>query len=227
MSIGRARKFRFIFHPPDDNFGPMAESFSKASAPPACAADGTEPPVPQAGPVPAGLRVLIPAERIAARVRELGAEIARDYAGRPLRLVGVLKGAWVFMADLVRTLEHEALSVDFLGVATYGQSAQTSGEVRVTKDLDRSIEGIDVLVVEDILDTGVTFDFLLNALRNRKPRSLRTVTLLDKPSRRVRHVRADYVGFTIPDAFVVGYGLDYSERFRELPYVAVFETLGP
>jgi hypoxanthine phosphoribosyltransferase len=168
-------------------------------------------------------RILIPADRIAARVKELGAEIGRDYRGRPLRLIGVLKGAWIFLADLIRAIDHDDLSVDFLGVATYGNAAQTSGEVRVTKDLDQSIEGVDVLLVEDILDSGVTFHFLLNALHNRKPKSLRTVTLLDKPSRRIRPVAADYVGFSIPDDFVVGYGLDYAQRYRELPDVCVLK----
>jgi len=169
-------------------------------------------------------RVLIPADQIAARVKELGAEIGRDYQGRPLRLVGVLKGAWIFLADLIRAINHHDLSVDFLGVATYGNAAQTSGEVRVTKDLDQSIEGVDVLLVEDILDTGVTFYFLLNALQNRKPKSLRTVTLLDKASRRIRPVHADYVGFSIPDDFVIGYGLDYAQRYRELSDVCVLKV---
>lgn len=172
----------------------------------------------------APFRVLIPADRIAARVKELGLEIGRDYRGRPLRLVGVLKGAWIFLADLIRAIDHDDLSVDFLGVATYGNSAQTSGEVRVTKDLDQSIEGVDVLLVEDILDTGVTFHFLLNKLHNHKPKSLRTVTLLDKPARRIRPVAADYVGFSIPDDFVVGYGLDYAQRYRELSDVCVLKV---
>jgi hypoxanthine phosphoribosyltransferase len=168
-------------------------------------------------------RILIPADQIAGRVKELGAEIGRDYRGRPLRLIGVLKGAWIFLADLIRAIDHDDLSVDFLGVATYGNAAQTSGEVRVTKDLDQSIEGVDVLLVEDILDTGVTFHFLLNALHNRKPKSLRTVTLLDKGSRRIRPVHADYVGFSIPDDFVIGYGLDYAQRYRELSDVCVLK----
>jgi hypoxanthine phosphoribosyltransferase len=168
--------------------------------------------------------VLISADRIAARVRELGAEITRDYRGRPLRLVGILKGAWVFLADLIRSIEHEDVTVDFLGVATYGDEQQSSGEVRVTKDLDMSIEGVDVLLVEDILDTGVTFHFLLNALRNRNPKSLRAVTLLDKSSRRLRPVQADYVGFSIPERFVVGYGLDYAQRYRQLPDVCVLKA---
>ena len=176
------------------------------------------------GPMPETCQpceVLLSADRIAARVRELGAEISRDYRGRPLRLIGVLKGAWVFLADLIRSIDHDNVTVDFLGVATYGDEKQSSGEVRVTKDLDMSIEDVDVLLVEDILDTGITFDFLLNALRNRKPRSLGTVTLLDKSSRRLRPVQANYVGFAIPDKFVVGYGLDYAQRFRQLPDVCV------
>ena len=169
-------------------------------------------------------RVLISADQIAARVKQLGAEIGRDYHGRPLRLIGVLKGAWIFLADLIRAIDHDDLSVDFLGVATYGNAAQSSGEVRVTKDLDHSIEGVDVLLVEDILDTGVTFHFLLNALKNRKPKSLRTVTLLDKASRRIQPVQADYVGFSIPDDFVIGYGLDYAQRYREISDVCVLKA---
>jgi hypoxanthine phosphoribosyltransferase len=168
--------------------------------------------------------ILIPADRIAARIRELGTEISRDYRGRPLRLIGVLKGAWIFMADLIRAIDLDEVTVDFLGVATYGDAKQTSGEVRFTKDLDQSIEGIDALLVEDILDTGITFDFLLKVLRNRKPRSLRSVALLDKASRRVRPVQADYVGFTIPDEFVVGFGLDYAQNYRQLPYIGVLKN---
>jgi hypoxanthine phosphoribosyltransferase len=169
------------------------------------------------------VEVLIPGDRIATRVRELGVQISHDYQHRPLRLVGVLKGAFVFLADLLRAMDHPDVTLDFLGVATYGNASQTSGEVRVTKDLDQTIEGLDVLVVEDILDTGVTFHYLMTALRNRKPASLRTVTLLDKPSRRIRPVQADYVGFSIPDAFVVGYGLDFAQRYRELPYIGVLK----
>jgi len=182
-------------------------------------------PLPE-NPTPE-VEILISADRIAARVRELGAQISHDYQNRPLRLVGVLKGAFVFLADLLRSMSHPDVTLDFLGVATYGNASQTSGEVRVTKDLDQSIEGLDVLVVEDILDTGVTFQYLLTALRNRKPASLRTVTLLDKPSRRIRPVQADYVGFSIPDAFVVGYGLDFAQRYRELPYIGVLKSDSP
>jgi hypoxanthine phosphoribosyltransferase len=183
----------------------------------------TVPPEGEQGPVP-GTEILIPASRIAARVRELGGEISHDYRDQPLRLVGVLKGAFVFMADLLRAMDHPDVTIDFLGVATYGPASQTSGEVRVTKDLDHTIEGLNVLVVEDILDTGVTFHYLINALRNRKPASLRTVTLLDKPSRRIRPAHADYVGFTIPDAFVVGYGLDFAQKYRQLPFIGVLKS---
>jgi hypoxanthine phosphoribosyltransferase len=167
--------------------------------------------------------VLISADRLADRIRELGAEISRDYRGRPLRLIGVLKGAWMFLADLIRAIELEEVTVDFLGVATYGDAKQTSGEVRFTKDLDQSVEGVEVLLVEDILDTGLTFDFILSVLRNRQPKSLRAVTLLDKASCRLRPVHADYVGFTIPDQFVVGFGLDFAQNYRQLPYIGVLK----
>jgi hypoxanthine phosphoribosyltransferase len=135
-------------------------------------------------------------------------------------MVGILKGAWVFLADLVRHLELE-VSVDFLSIASYGDNAHSSGAVKITKDLDQSIEGRDVLVVEDILDTGHTFEYLRGVFEPHKPRSLKVVTLLDKPSHRVRPVQADYVGFTIPDVFVVGYGLDYAQKYRSLPEVRI------
>lgn len=173
-------------------------------------------PAPQAE-----LETLIDAEKIAARIGELGAQISADYRGRPVRLIGILKGAWIFLADLIRHLSLEDVSVDFLGVASYGASSRSSGEVQITKDLDMSIEGIDVLLVEDILDTGETFHYLMRVLGGRKPKSLRVVTLLDKPARRTREVRADYIGFTIPDAFVIGYGLDYAQKYRQLPDVRV------
>jgi hypoxanthine phosphoribosyltransferase len=166
------------------------------------------------------LEVLLSAEQIASRVRELAAQISADYRGRPLHLIGMLKGAWVFLADLVRHLDLE-VTVDFLGFASYGGDSVSSGAVRITKDLDQSIEGLDVLVVEDILDTGHTFEYLRGVLEAHKPKSLKVVTLLDKPSRRVRPVQADYVGFTIPDVFVVGYGLDYSQQYRHLPDVRI------
>ncbi|MBZ5513559.1 MAG: hypoxanthine phosphoribosyltransferase [Acidobacteriia bacterium] len=171
----------------------------------------------------AELEILYDAEAIARRVRELAAQISQEYQGRPVRLVGILKGAWVFMADLVRQLDLE-VTVDFLSFASYGDAAQPSGIVKITKDLDQSIAGQDVLVVEDILDTGQTFEYLRGVLEAHKPRSLKAVTLLDKPSRRVRPVQADYVGFTIPDIFVVGYGLDYAQKYRNLPDIRVLRA---
>jgi hypoxanthine phosphoribosyltransferase len=169
------------------------------------------------------LQVLYDAETIARRVRELAARISADYRGRPLRVIGILKGAWVFLADLVRQLDLE-VTVDFLSFASYGDNAHPSGAVKITKDLDQSVEGLDVLIVEDILDTGQTFEYLRGVLEAHKPRSLKVVTLLDKPSRRLRAVQADYVGFTIPDVFVVGYGLDHAQKYRHLPDLRVVST---
>jgi hypoxanthine phosphoribosyltransferase len=171
------------------------------------------------------LEVLLSVEQIASRVKELGAQISADYRGRPLHLIGMLKGAWVFLADLVRHLDLE-VTVDFLGFTSYGGASVSSGAVRITKDLDQSIEGLDVLVVEDILDTGHTFEYLRGVLEAHKPKSLKVLTLLDKPSRRVRPVQADYVGFTIPDVFVVGYGLDYSQQYRHLADVRILRRAG-
>lgn len=169
------------------------------------------------------VEVLLTREKISERVKELGLEISRDYRGRTPHLIGILKGAWIFMADLIRRLEIE-VTVDFLGIASYGAAKVSSGEIKITKDLDVSIAGRDVLVVEDILDTGRTFKFLQETLAAHKPRSLRLVTLLDKPSRRVLPVQADYVGFEIPDAFVVGYGLDFKQRYRQLADVRVLRS---
>jgi hypoxanthine phosphoribosyltransferase len=166
------------------------------------------------------LTTLLDAEKIAARVRELGAQITADYRGRPIHLIGILKGSWVFMADLIRSLDLE-VTVDFLGFSSYGVAQTSSGQVKITKDLDMSIQGLDVLVVEDILDTGLTFHYLQHFMASRKPKSLKVVTLLDKASRRIQPVQADYVGFTIPDAFVVGYGLDFGQKYREFPEVRV------
>jgi hypoxanthine phosphoribosyltransferase len=170
------------------------------------------------------LAVLLEAEKITQRVRELGAEISHDYHGRTPHLVGVLKGAWMFMADLIRHLSIE-VTVDFLGIQSYGSSTNSSGEVRITKDLDVSIAGRDVLVVEDILDTGRTFHYLEGVLSAHQPNSLKLVTLLDKVSRRLIPVRADYVGFEIPDVFVVGYGLDYHQKYRQLRDVRFLPTV--
>jgi hypoxanthine phosphoribosyltransferase len=164
------------------------------------------------------LEVLLTASQIEARIRELGEKISSDYHDRAPHLVGVLKGAWIFMADLIRNLSLEA-TVDFLGIQSYVAGVTSSGEVKITKDLDVSIAGRDVLVVEDILDTGRTYLYLQGVLAAHHPKSLKLVTLLDKTARRVVPVQADYVGFRIPDVFVVGYGLDYNQQFRRLPDV--------
>lgn len=170
----------------------------------------------------ANLRVLIPSDKIAARVKELGAEIDRDYTDTPITLVGILKGAIMFHADLARAITRP-VRLDFIGISSYGRGKTTSGEVRLTRDLDTTIEGLDVLIVEDIVDSGVTLSYLKHVLEQRRPRSVRIVTLLDKPDRRMRPVEVKYVGFKIPDEFVVGYGLDFAEDYRNLPDVCVLE----
>jgi hypoxanthine phosphoribosyltransferase len=166
---------------------------------------------------------LIPEERIQARVREMGAQIDRDYPSGNLHLICILKGACFFLADLSRALHRDAF-VDFMGISSYGKGKSTSGEVKVTKDLDISVEGADLLIVEDIVDSGVTLNYLMNLLEQRKPRSIRIAALLDKPERRQRPVEVTYVGFQIPDEFVVGYGLDYAERYRNLRDICVLEN---
>lgn len=170
------------------------------------------------------LRTLISAEQIQKRIAELGADITRDYAGdAPLYLIGILKGAIMFHADLARAIERH-VRLEFIGISSYGKGKTSSGEVKLTKDLDVSIEGADVLIVEDIVDTGVTLTYLLGVLEQRKPRSIRIAALLDKPERRMRPVMASYVGFPIPDEFVVGYGLDYAEDYRNLRDICVIEN---
>src|SRR6185437_3277823 len=164
------------------------------------------------------LRVLIPADRIQARIRELGAEISRDYPEGNLHLICILKGACFFLTDLARAMTRDVF-VDFMGISTYGKGKTSSGEVKVTKDLDISLQGADVVIVEDIVDSGVTLTYLLHMLEQRRPKSIRIAALLDKPERRLRPVHASYVGFQIPDRFVVGYGLDYAERYRNLDAV--------
>lgn len=167
------------------------------------------------------LRLLLSATQIQARVAALGMQLSRDYAATAeLRLVGVLKGAWIFFADLVRHLDLDA-TCDFLGTSSYGDETKSSGVVRLTADLDTSITGLDVVLVEDIVDTGLTMRFLLDTLWLRGPRDIRVCTLLDKPSRRRVPFTPDYVGFTIPDHFVVGYGLDWAGAYRHLPYIAM------
>jgi hypoxanthine phosphoribosyltransferase len=166
------------------------------------------------------VRVLISRDRIYRRIKELAKEIRRDFPQQPLHLVGVLKGAVFFLADLARQIPGE-VSFDFIALSSYGKNTHSSGQVRLTRDLDSSIENKTVIVVEDILDTGMTLQYLLRVFQQRKPKALRVAVLLDKPSRRVAPVRADYVGFEIPNEFVVGYGLDYAERYRNLLDVGI------
>ncbi len=166
--------------------------------------------------------VLIGADEIDARLRELAAEVDRDYAGRELLLVGVLKGAFVVMADFARHLKIP-VSTDFMACSSYGTSTRSSGVVRILKDLDTDIEGRDVLLVEDIVDSGLTLDYLVKNLRSRKPASIEVMTLLTKPSQRKVDMEVRYVGFEVPDVFVVGYGLDFAERFRNVPFIATLK----
>jgi hypoxanthine phosphoribosyltransferase len=166
--------------------------------------------------------VLVSAEDLKRRVAELGEQISRDYAGRSLLLIGVLKGAVFFLSDLMRYIDVP-VEVDFMAVASYGSATDSSGVVRILKDLDVVIEGRDVLIVEDIVDSGLTLQYLLRNLAGRNPRSLEVCALLIKPERREVDLRTRYVGFEIPNRFVVGYGLDYAERHRNLPFVAVLE----
>ena len=174
----------------------------------------------QAATDPAIGEILVPADELSARVRALGEQISADYAGRDLLLVGVLKGAVFFLSDLMRALAVPC-EVDFMAVASYGSSTDSSGVVRILKDLDASIEGRHVLIVEDIVDSGLTLSYLLRTMRAREPASLEVCALLTKPERRKSNVEIRYVGFEIPNRFVIGYGLDHAQRFRQLPYVAV------
>ena len=169
-------------------------------------------------------RVLISEQDIRRRVAEMGAQISADYPQGPLYLIGILKGSCFFLADLARAISTP-VRIDFIVISSYGKNNTTSGEVKLTKDLDLSIEGCDVLVVEDIVDSGVTLNYLSHLLAQRKPRSMRIAALLDKPSRRQRAVEVKYSGFRIPDEFVVGYGLDYAEDYRALPDVRVLDGL--
>ena len=172
-------------------------------------------------PGPIG-ETLVSEEDLKRRVRELGEEISRDYAGRDLFLVGVLKGAVFFLSDLMRAIDVPS-ELDFMAVASYGSSTDSSGVVRILKDLDASIEGREVLIVEDIVDSGLTLSYLLRTLRAREPRSLEVCALLTKPERREVDLPIRYVGFEIPNCFAIGYGLDHDERYRNLPYVAVLD----
>ncbi len=176
------------------------------------------------GTVDQAPEILIPKYDIEQRVSKLAAQITKDYHGRTPHLIGILKGAWVFMADLIRHMDID-VTVDFLGITSYGSGGHSSGEVKITKDLDASIEGREVLIVEDILDTGRTLKYLEEVLSVHKPHSLRVITLLDKRSRRIVPVKADYVGFEIADVFVVGYGLDFDQKYRQLPDIHVLRTV--
>lgn len=170
------------------------------------------------------MNVLLDAEMIQARVKALAGEIERDYPGdEEIHLVCVLKGGFMFMADLVRAMSHR-VSLDFIAVSSYAKSTKSSGEVRMLKDLDSGLQGRHIVIVEDIVDTGLTLTYLQEILRARAPKTLRTACLLSKPSRRQVDVVVEYIGFTIEDRFVVGYGLDYAEKYRNLPYIAVLEN---
>ncbi len=171
------------------------------------------------------LEVLLPEEQIQARIKELGAEITRDYAGRNPLLIGVLKGACFFLSDLLRAIDTR-LGIEFMAISSYGSATRTSGEVRILKDLDVPVEGRDLIVVEDIVDTGLTLSYLLANLKSRGAASVKLVALLDKYERRERDVEINYLGFKIPDHFVVGYGLDFAERYRNLPFIAVLKNPG-
>jgi hypoxanthine phosphoribosyltransferase len=166
--------------------------------------------------------ILLDSSAVASRVAELGAQLTADYTGRTPVLVSVRKGALVFLADLMRAMDLPT-SIDFMEVSSYGAAIESSGQVRILKDLGKPIEGRDVIVVEDIIDTGLTLNYLLGYLADRQPASIKLCCLLDKPARRLAEIDIDYIGFTIPDRFVIGYGLDYDERYRNLPYIGVLK----
>jgi hypoxanthine phosphoribosyltransferase len=173
-----------------------------------------------------GLEMLYTRQQIASRVAEMGAQISRDLNGEKLVMVGVLKGAAIFLSDLARAVDADA-TFDFVAVSSYGKGQRTSGAVKLIKDLDEPIEGKNLLIVEDILDTGLTLAFLRKIFLQHHPRSLRIAALLDKPSRRIEQIEADYVGFSIPNLFVIGYGMDYAERYRNLPDICLMPASHP
>ncbi|GCA66808.1 hypoxanthine phosphoribosyltransferase [Mediterraneibacter butyricigenes] len=170
------------------------------------------------------IRVLVSEEDVDRRIEELGKQISEDYAGKQVHLICVLKGGVFFLCELAKRITIP-VSLDFMSVGSYGDGTQSSGIVKITKDLDESLEGKEVLVVEDIIDSGNTLYYLLDVLKKRGPKSMHLCTLLDKPDRREKDVKVDYVGFEIPDEFVVGYGLDYAQKYRNLPYIGVVEGL--
>lgn len=166
--------------------------------------------------------VLFSEEQLKARVNEIAQQISKDYAGKEIMLISVLRGSFIFMADLCRAIDLPC-TLDFMAVSSYGKGTTSSGQVQITKDLSEDISGRHIIVVEDILDSGNTLSYLLKILENRHPASIRLCTLLDKPERRVKPVEVHYSGFSIPDAFVVGYGLDYAEMYRNLPYIGILK----
>ena len=168
------------------------------------------------------VKVLVPEEDVAKRIKELGEQISKDYAGKQVHLICVLKGGVFFMCELAKRITVP-VSMDFMSVSSYGDGTKSSGVVKIVKDLDDSIKGKNVIVVEDVVDSGRTLSYLLDMLKDRGPKSLRLCTLLDKPERRVVQVHVDYTGFEIPDEFVVGYGLDYAQKYRNPPYIGVVE----
>jgi len=167
-------------------------------------------------------RILITSEEIGARVRELGQQITNDYAGQDILMIGVLRGAVIFMSDLARAIKRP-IDIDFMAISSYGLSTSSSGVVRILKDLDEVVEGRHILIVEDIIDSGLTLNYLVENIKSRKPSSVRICTLLSKPDRRKVNVTVDYNGFIIPDHFVVGYGLDYAGKYRNLPFIGVLK----
>lgn len=166
--------------------------------------------------------VLLSAEELAKRIEEIGAEITKDYAGKEILMIGVLRGAVLFMADLARAIKVP-VAIDFMAVSSYGSGTSSSGVVRILKDLDEDVAGKHVLVVEDIIDSGLTLNYLLDNLKSRKPASIKLCTLLNKPERRKVEVKIDYNGFDVPDYFVIGYGLDYAEKYRNLPFIGILK----
>lgn len=168
------------------------------------------------------LKILLTKEQIEKRVQELGEELTKKFDGEEPLFIGVLKGSFIFMADLIRNVDLKC-SMDFMAVSSYGSGTSSSGAVKINKDLNEDITGRHIVIVEDILDSGVTLNYLCGYLKNRKPASVTLVTLLDKPARRKSPVKADYTGFEVPDEFVVGYGLDYAEKYRNLPFVGVLK----
>lgn len=168
------------------------------------------------------LKILLTEEQLKKRVKELGAALTQEFKDKEPLFIGVLKGSFVFMADLIRAVDLKS-SLDFMAVSSYGRNTSSSGAVNIIKDLNEDIAGRDIIIVEDILDSGITLSYLCGYLKNRKPASITLVTLFDKPSRRKASVKADYVGFEVPDEFIVGYGLDFAEKYRNLPYIGVLK----